>query len=313
LLAEARERLDAESRKLASMAKDIAGSWQTVQERLAADHPSPDEYLSAFEREWQACRRTIVDADIVTWPDWPIRYDEIPPFTRDAAPYLYYLFYRSPAPLDSYDEYVYVVPPLPAGDPEPHLRAWNRSVIKLNHVLHHGGVGHHLQNWHAYHRAGSRIGQIAAVDCANRIGMFCAGTMAEGWACYATGLMGELRGLTPLERVAEQHANVRQLTRAVVDLSFHAGSMSFDDAVAFFVEHTGAQPAVARAEVVKCSMFPGTAVMYWLGTQGILDLRDRLRARLGGAFSLKRFHDELLGYGSIPVPLIARIMTGDAA
>jgi len=313
LLAEARERLDAESGRLESMASDAGGSWPNVQERLAADHPAPEEYLDAFAREWRACHRTIVDADVVTWPDWPIAYQELPPYTRDAAPYLYYLFYRSPAPLDSYDAYVYVVSPLPAADPESHLRTWNKSVIKLNHVLHHGGVGHHLQNWHAYHRAGSRIGKIAAVDCANRIGMFCGGTMAEGWACYATGLMGELQGLTSLERVAEQHANVRQLARAVVDLSFHSGAMSFDEAVSLFVGHTGMPPTAARAEVVKASMFPGTAVMYWLGTQAILDLRQHLHSRLGDAFSLKGFHDELLGFGSIPVPLIARLMTGDAA
>lgn len=313
LLAEARERLDVESRRLESMARDAAGSWAAVQDRLAADHPSAEDYLDAFTREWRVCRRTIVDADVVTWPDWPIAYAEIPTFTRDAAPYLYYLFYRSPAPFDPCVEYTYVVPPVPTADPELHLRAWNRSVIRLNHVLHHGGVGHHLQNWHAYHRAKSRVGKIAAVDCANRIGMFSGGTMAEGWACYATGLMGELRGLTPLEKVAEQHANVRQLARAVVDLSFHAGSLSFDDAVTFFGNNTGVPPHVARAEVVKCSMFPGTAVMYWLGTQAILDLRERLRGRLGGAFSLKHFHDELLGYGAVPVPLIARMMTEDAA
>src|SRR6185503_3316325 len=166
---------------------------------------------------------------------------------------------------------------------------------------------------HAYHQTRSRIGKIAAVDCANRIGMFCGGSMAEGWACYATGLMGELRGLTSLERVAEQHAHVRQLARAVVDMSFHSGSMSFADAVSFFVERTGMQPTAARAEVVKASMYPGTAVMYWLGTQSILDLRERLRARLGGTFSLKRFHDELLGFGSVPVPLVARMMTEDVA
>jgi len=313
LLAEARERLEVESRRLESMARDVGGSWPSVQEQLAADHPTPDGYLEAFAREWRACKRTIVDADAVTWPDWPIAYKEIPQFARDAAPYLYYLFYRSPAPLDPYDEYTYVVTPIPASEPETHLRAWNNSVIKLNHVLHHGGVGHHLQNWNAYHRAPSRIGKIAAVDCANRIGMFCGGTMAEGWACYATGLMGELRGLTPLERVAEQHANVRQLARAVIDLSFHSGGISFDGAVVIFGNSTGAPPHVARAEVVKCSMFPGTAVMYWLGTQGILDLRERVRGRLGGGFSLKRFHDDLLGFGALPVPLIARMMTEDTA
>ena len=67
------------------------------------------------------------------------------------------------------------------------------ASIKLNHVVHHGAIGHHVQNWHAYHRARSRVGKIAAVDCASRIGMFCGGTMAEGWACYATRADGRAR------------------------------------------------------------------------------------------------------------------------
>ena len=170
-----------------------------------------------------------------------------------------------------------------------------------------------MQNAHAYGQSRSRVGQIAAVDCANRIGMFCGGSMAEGWACYATGLIGDIGALTPLELVAEQHSRVRQLARAVVDLAFHAGEMSFDDAVATFVERTGMTQSAANAEVVKCSMFPGTPVMYWLGTQGIIDLRDTMRERAGASFSLKRFHDDLLGYGSIPVPMIARMMSESPA
>jgi uncharacterized protein (DUF885 family) len=139
--------------------------------------------------------------------------------------------------------------------------------------------------------------------------MFCGGSMAEGWACYATGLMGEIGALTPLEVVAEQHSRVRQLARAVVDLAFHAGELSFDEAAALFVERTGMTMSAAAAEVVKCSMFPGTPVMYWLGTRGIVELRDTMRARAGSTFSLKRFHDDLLGCGSIPVAMIARMMS----
>jgi hypothetical protein len=308
LLAQALGALDEECLRLREMVKEAAGSWPNVQDRLAADHPSADNYLATFNEEWRGCRQTVIDSDALSWPDWPLRYEEIPRFTRDAAPFLYYLFYRSPAPFDRNDEFVYVVTPLPADDPIKHLRDWNRSVIRLNHVFHHGGVGHHVQNWHAYHRSASRVGKVAAVDCANRIGMFCGGSMAEGWACYATGLMGELGALTPLELVAEQHSRVRQLVRAVVDLSFHADELSFDDAVAVFVERAGMSTAAASAEVVKCSMFPGTPVMYWLGTRGILELRERMRARLGSRFSLKRFHDELLGCGSIPVPLAATLM-----
>jgi uncharacterized protein (DUF885 family) len=143
--------------------------------------------------------------------------------------------------------------------------------------------------------------------------MFCGGTMAEGWACYATQLMEELGFLTKLERMAEQHSRVRMLARAIVDISLHERSMTFDQAIRFYAEEVGMDPAAARSETVKNSMFPCTAIMYWLGTQAILDLRAARRTALGPAFSLKAFHDELLAHGSIPVPFIARLMSPDVA
>ena len=314
LLAEATERFAAERARLDAMVREVGDSWEDIQARLAADHPAPDEYLSKFHDTWAACHARAVEANVVSWPDWPIRYVPFPAWTAKAAPYLYYLYYRSPAPFDPYTTYDYVVPPLPLepNAAEQHLRVWNDSTIKLNHVVHHGAVGHHVQNWHAYHQTRSRVGQVAAVDCANRIGMFCGGTMAEGWACYATGLMEELGFLTPLERVAEQHSRVRFLARAIVDIELHQRSMSFEDCVRFYIEQVGMGKDVARAETVKNSMFPCTALMYWLGTQTILDLRAELQRREGAAFSLRRFHDELLSFGSVPVPLVASIMLGSS-
>jgi len=311
LLADARERFDAAQSELALMARAAGASWQEVQVRLAADHPPPDEYFKAFDDTWRGCRERAEEANVVSWPDWPIRYAPFPEWTAGAAPYLYYLYYRSPAPFDPYTTYDYVVPPLPSEPTaaEQHLRVWNHSTIKLNHVVHHGAIGHHVQNWFAYNQQRSRVGKVAAVDCANRIGMFCGGTMAEGWACYATDLMEELEFLTPLERVSQHHTRVRMLARAIVDIEFHQGTMSFTEAVAFYAERVGMSADAARAEAVKNSMFPCTAIMYWLGTQGIHDLRDEMKRREGPSFSPRRFHGELLGYGSIPVPLIARMMT----
>lgn len=313
LLAEARDQLREEQLRLDVMAREQADTWPGVQARLAVLHPDPHDYLETFGRIWTACREMALAHDVVSWPDWPLRYTSIPECTREAAPFLYYLFYRSPAPFDAYDVHDYVVPPVPAVDAESHLRAWNSGAIKLNHVVHHGGVGHHVQNWHAYHRAQSRVGMIAAVDCANRIGMFCGGTMAEGWACYATLLMDELGFLSPLEQVSEQHSRVRFLARAIVDIGFHEGSLSFNQAVDLFTREAGMAASVARAEVVKCSMFPGTAIMYWLGTRSILELREQRRLAEGPAFTLRAFHDELLGYGSLPVPLVSRLMQARAS
>jgi hypothetical protein len=309
LLVDARAELETAARRLDDMAREIAGSWPVAQERLAADHPTPAQYLDAFQATWDACRERAETRDAVTWSGWPIRYVPYPEWTAEAAPYLYYLFYRSPSPFDRLETHDYVVPALPRGKEEEHLRAWNHAVIKLNHVVHHGAIGHHVQNWHAATRAASRIGKIAAVDCASRLAMFCAGTMAEGWACYATALMEELDFLTPLERLSEAHSRVRFLARAIIDIELHQGSMSFDDAIRLWVQHVGGSADAARNEVSKASMFPCTAVIYWLGSDGIRKLRDAMMATRGTAFSLRSFHDELLGFGSIPVPLIARIMT----
>src|SRR5262245_63639450 len=147
-LEEALARVDERARRTAP------GGWPEVQERLADAHPALDEYLSAYQQTWDACRRHAEAHDLVTWPDSPIRYVPIPRHTRDAAPFLYYLHYRSPAPFDQLPLHDYVVTPIePDMDRDEQrrrLRATNASVIKLNHVVHHGAIGHHVQNASAY-------------------------------------------------------------------------------------------------------------------------------------------------------------------
>jgi uncharacterized protein (DUF885 family) len=175
------------------------------------------------------------------------------------------------------------------------------ATLKLNHVIHHAGLGHHVQNWHAA-RAPFRIGRIAAVDCASRIAMLCGGTMAEGWASYATDLMDEAGFLTPLESFAEHHAHARAAARAIVDVELHARRMSFEEAERFYRENTNMGEAAARAEVTKNSMFPAAALIYFMGSHLIREIRKEHEATLG----LREFHDRLLSYGSIPVAAIAR-------
>jgi Bacterial protein of unknown function (DUF885) len=308
---EARAALDRALATLHTRAREAAaGGWPEVNQRLTDVHPDVDRYLPEYQRVWDACYERATAAGLVTWPPYSIRYVPIPIHTRDAAPFLYYLFYRSPAPFDALPVHDYVVTPverdMPADEQLRRLRATNSSVIKLNHVVHHGAIGHHVQNFYASAGA-SEIGRVAAVDCASRIGMFAGGTMAEGWACYATDLMDEIGFFTPDESLAQQHTRARLLARAVVDIGLHEGSMTAEDAVALYRDQVGMSPDAARAEVCKNSMFPATAVMYWLGTDGLHKLR-RERERIEGSwFSLRRFHDRFLSFGSIPVPLIAKV------
>ena len=290
-------------------ALDATRSWQDQLGDLADRHPSPGDYLAAFPRVWNAARTAAIDAGLVTWPDFPIEYVPIPASDREAARGLYYLPYRCPAPFGRRETHRYLVPPLAAdSDPaERQLRATNDSVIKLNHVIHHGGLGHHIQNWYAF-QGKSRIGQIAGVDCASRIALFAGGTLVEGWACYATDLMEEIGFLTPLETLAQAQGRPRMAARAVADVALHTGALSLDETAAFY-EREAAMPAVAaRNEAIKNSMFPGAAMMYLVGTETIHDLRRQLVEREDSSFSLRAFHDRVLQYGAIPMALIAQDM-----
>ena len=317
VLAQALAELPHEQQRLTDMTAQTAGSWDNVQSALADDHPTVADYYGTFQRRWDDCLRIARQHDAVTWEHWPIRYVPIPTWAQAFAPQLYWLFYRSPAPFDPYEMYDYVVTPIDSSlapdDAEKKLRAWNNSTITLNHVVHHGAVGHHVQNWHARYRARSRIGRIAATDCASRIAMFLGGSMAEGWACYATQLMEEIGMLTELEKVSEQHTRVRMLARAIVDIRLHHGLCTFDEAVQYYQDIVGMAVEVATAETTKNSMFPCTAIMYWLGTSRILALREQVRSARGEAFVLREFHDELLSRGAIPVPLVATLMTESVA
>jgi hypothetical protein len=278
---------------------------------LRSLHPPVEGYYRRYQEIWEDVRELAETHDLLTWPDFPIRYVPRPMWTRAAAPSLYFLYYRSPAAYRRPAVHDYLVTPveptMSASVQTELLEGSNDSVIKLNHVIHHGSIGHHVQNWYAF-RSPSRVGRIAAVDCASRIAMFCGGTMAEGWACYATDLIGEFGGLTPLEELAECHARVRMACRAIVDIELHRGRLTLDGAGELYRRRAGMSPAGARAEAVKNSMFPGAAVMYLMGTDTIHRLREEMSGIQGSDFSLRAFHDQFLSYGSVPVSLVAADM-----
>jgi len=313
LASEARAELQRCERYLDDRAGEFgAADREAALAMLEEEHPTAEEYYDRYRETWEACRRAVQDADALTWPDYPVEFVPRPEWVREAARNLYFLFYRAPAAFDDVTPVEYLVEPVEQGmddeELDDRLRRNNDAEIKLNHVVHHGGVGHHVQNWNAYERADSRLGRFAAVDCASRIALYAGGTMAEGWACYATELMDELGFLTALESYSLRHSRLRFAARTVVDVELHCGDMSYEEAVAFYRDRAGMSEGAARYEATRNSMFPGMAVLYLRPMQIIHELREEFETALGAEFDRGWFHDEFLSYGSIPVALVAERM-----
>jgi uncharacterized protein (DUF885 family) len=54
-----------------------------------------------------------------------------------------------------------------------------------------------------------------------------------------------------------------------------------------------------------------TYLYYTLGKLEILKLREDYRKKLGGAYTLEKFHDSFMGQGFPPIPVVRRALLGD--
>src|SRR6185295_7711162 len=93
--------------------------------------------------------------------------------------------------------------------------------------------------------------------------------------------------------------------RFVVGIRMHTKEMSLDEAKQFFIREAYQPLPVATSEA-KRGTSDATYGDYTLGKRMIQKLREDVRARRGASFRLQEFHDEFLGLGPLPLPLIRR-------
>ena len=65
---------------------------------------------------------------------------------------------------------------------------------------------------------------------------------------------------------------------------------------------------IEQSEIDRYVVMPGQACSYKIGQLKILELRESARQALGAKFSLKDYHDVVLGGGSIPLTLLERVV-----
>jgi uncharacterized protein (DUF885 family) len=137
----------------------------------------------------------------------------------------------------------------------------------------------------------------------------------EGWALYAESL-GQEMGLydTPAKKMGQLSYQAWRAARLVVDTGIHAKGWTKAQAVQFMRDNTALTNANIDAEVNRYISWPGQALGYKIGELKIRELRTRAETALGPKFDLRRFHDAVLGQGSVPLDVLeAQIDTWIAA
>ena len=124
----------------------------------------------------------------------------------------------------------------------------------------------------------------------------------EGWGLYSERLGIEM-GIydTPQKDMGRLGYEMWRASRLVVDTGIHAKGWTKDQAVAFMKDNTTLTDANIDAEVNRYISNPGQALAYKLGELKIRELRSKAEKALGPKFDSRRFHDAVLGQGSVPL------------
>jgi uncharacterized protein (DUF885 family) len=166
-------------------------------------------------------------------------------------------------------------------------------------TYHEANPGHHFQI--------SIEQEIEDRPALRRFGGLLAGSaFAEGWGLYSERLADEM-GLfeDDVERFGMLDAQAHRAARLVVDTGIHAFGWSRDRSIQVLQE-AGVPRTDAEIETDRYVTAPGQALTYKLGQFEIERRRADAAEQEGSAFSLRDFHDRLLGLGSIPLSALRR-------
>lgn len=198
------------------------------------------------------------------------------------------------------------IPPTPDGSRRgtfdvnlAQLRSCNR--LDLYTLVYHEAIpGHHVQLTIAQ--------ELAAVAPSFRRVLVHDGYI-EGWAKYAE-LLPFLAGINtdPAWDIARSRNEMYSTANLALDTGIHAMGWSREQGIAFFADNTCCTQAFAAGIVDRIVARPAQVCAYKIGMMAVLNARERMQRALGQRFDLRRFHDVILGQGSLPLALLDRVV-----
>jgi hypothetical protein len=288
-----------------------------VFKQIQSDHPTAANLIPEVTKRLDAVKKFVIDRKLVTLaPNTTTHVKETPQDRRATS----FASMDTPGPFEkrANESYFYVTPPendWTELQKEQWLTSFNYFTSDLVSI-HEVYPGHYVQFLHL---------NVSKATKAEKV--FRATSFVEGWAHYCEKMMidegfgGPAPGAAPSEsdiqraakyRMVQAQAAMVRLCRLCVSIQMHTQGMSIEEATKFFQDNCFMEEKPARAEAMRGTFDIGYG-SYSLGKLQILKLRADYQAQEGDAFSLKKFHDELLNHGMLPIRLLRELLLKDKA
>jgi uncharacterized protein (DUF885 family) len=328
--------LKAEQTAFTEAAKKIDPNKSAIEvfKQIQSEHPTPENLLPEIGKGLDQIRQFVTKHHLVTIPsDVRPRVKETPQYRRATS----FASMDTPGAFEKRaSEAYYYVTPTEADWPDKQKEEWltafnyyTADIISIHEVY----PGHYVQFLRLNASTASKVERI-----------FGSYAFIEGWAHYCEQMMidegytgsqsptasssprpsasaspsaSPTPSATPQDekraakyRMAQADEAMLRLCRLCAAIKMHTQHMSVDDATKFFQENCYYEEKPARAEARRGTFDPGY-LNYSLGKLQILKLRDDYKAEEGEAFSLQKFHNELLNHGMPPIRLMRELMLKD--
>ena len=269
-------------------------------EKAYQELPPRDGIIDVAKQQLQQASDFVVEKNIVTMPDDPVEIIIMPEFRRGVS-----LAYLDPAgPLDKGQKSFYAVAPLPADWTDEQVRSFLReyNLYSIQDLTIHEGVpGHYLQ-----------------LTLSNRYpstlrSVFWSGPFVEGWAVYAERVMIDEGYLDhdPLMRIINLKWYLRAVTNAIIDSAIHVDGMTREQAMRLMIEGGFQEEREAAGKWVRAQLSSAQLSTYFVGYQEHIDMRRAVEEAWGEEFTLRRYHDQALSYGSPPAKFVRALILNE--
>jgi uncharacterized protein (DUF885 family) len=303
LLAIAQRELKTTQEAFKSLASKMNGgdplqAWQHTK----SNHPAPGDLVRVGGEQLEELKTYLERQSIVSLPTGePVMVAPTPDFYRWTFASMW-----TPGPFESKPSraYYYLTdadPAWPEDRQQEHLRDYNYPTL-WSISIHEVYPGHFLHYQHL-RRVESKIRKST---------LFAPASFVEGWAHYCEQMMLEAgfgrndHGI----RLGQLAEALIRLVRFIVGIKLHAEDLSVEQGVRLFREEAYMEEAGARREAERGTFDP-TYLVYTAGKLMLLKLRQDYKQQQGKSFSLRTFHDTLLGNGTAPFWLHRQLMLGD--